>query len=240
MTTMAQQQQEQVRDMEELEGALLLPEAHLVMDPDQNAGDAVEATVKMPAIPHDNSNSLVSNYSRNAAIQSAPCAVVLPLDQNGQQQQPPPPTMATALNFDNSTTHPPYLYHNSALLRVGEERGRIDVDQEATLVEKNQRNVNAIHYHQQADVQEANAHAKQVQQQEESGKVQTTTAMATRHKVTSSAPSSEKPPQETTEPQTEAATGTFGQEYEVAEYQIGGGYDTQDYEVKEYKSVYDA
>mmetsp|Transcript_11763 Transcript_11763/g.26159 ORF Transcript_11763/g.26159 Transcript_11763/m.26159 type:complete len:249 (-) Transcript_11763:66-812(-) len=240
------------RTMHELEGALLLPEAHVVEETtatttngSSGGGGVIEVAASAVSIlADDESNNNIGTapapatngfapHSEAAAFEQAAYAPVLPtvyltdVDDNNN-------------NNNNNTT-----VTTSALLRHGEARGQEQARDESRIVRQQNQYTAVHHQHQQLGVAQANARARMLQRHEAQGLVQTTAALAERTDHYKSNPTTAvaKTTTETTQgqsPTTEYTVGTYGQEYEVSDYQVGGDYQTTEYDVKEYKSVYES
>lgn len=142
------------------------------------------------------------------------------------------------------------------LVRIAQQRGCIQAEEEKEGIAKSRRQVGAIRYHAQAAVKEANRIGKQLRDNDEqqaarripgggdgiflvvNNNISTEQAcLSEETRRVANLPSKEQtdiPP-----PRVNNNDGTFGKEYQVSEYSIGE-YDTRPYETSEYKSVYES
>ena len=228
------------REMEELEGALLLPEATLVVEDDENDQDKatsseataaatpasvleVEASVPASyfATGYGTSSTNASSPIHASSIADAPHAPVIPRGEFAKT------------NLHDSA-------RDARDLQTAQRRGYLSAEEERVANQRNAREIRAIQYHQSQAIRQANQHARLKEWEATHGIDQTTAAMAERQPY--------DPSKDTTPPQSQNTTNgtasseppsTFGKDYEVAEYSVGEGYDTQDYQVSEYKSIYE-
>eukprot|EP00977_Amphora_coffeiformis_P020526 scaffold8332_cov172-Amphora_coffeaeformis.AAC.8 len=118
-------------------------------------------------------------------------------------------------------------------LAQGARTGLIDNDAQIQDIRKANRQVPAINYFTQRQLDQANRRARGLSRQEnQQGWQGPQSELVAAPKASSSLSSARK--DETNTPQ-----GTFGKEYEVGQYEVKE-YDTEDYQISEYKSLYDS
>jgi len=133
--------------------------------------------------------------------------------------------------YDGCTGYNPQRERDAALLVTRD--GLAKTDDEIVDIGKQNRNVYAKNYFVRQDVEVANQRAAVLKRAEETGRTQTS-ALAAKDLKGGVPP----PPAPKEDP--EHFQGTYGKEYEVAEYQSGYNYDTTEYDVAEYKSIYES
>jgi len=103
--------------------------------------------------------------------------------------------------------------------RMGTDIGRIMAGDEAERIRANNRKVSAIHYHDKQRITTARQVARLKRKEENVTVVD------------------EQPSEFSTNPEVKNSSKNVSGEYEVSDYEVAG-YSCDDYDVKEYKSVY--
>ena len=145
-------------------------------------------------------------------------------DYHEEEETSEAPTLPSS-----SSLHNPL--RDKAQIRRATQRGRLETDLEAEVIQRGNRRVHAINYWNEQDVMRANQLAASLNRKEEGCLLQTSDTVLREHVVGEpSCPSSGSP---------EPYKGTAGREYDVSNYDVTS-YDTKEYDVSEYKSVYES
>jgi len=119
------------------------------------------------------------------------------------------------------------------LLHLAQQRGMIDADREMEDIRRAKTNVFAVNYYTKEEVRRGNQRASDLKRKEDAGALQTSATVSKEEYV---------PPPPEHQTKREEFKGTYGSEYKVKEYELGteDRYETADYEVSEYKSIYES
>lgn len=231
-----------LRDYRELEGTLL-PSVHMVV------ATAEDSLLSSPTAPAGKCTSTsgplkyatVLSYEDEDCFNAAGATTTTTIRPHHTHLQPDAIShaQATALVFpvDPYNNEKDDDLYAAELMRVGEARGRLLNEMEQEEIRRNIREIRAIRYHEKEALREANERARQVQGNEDAGFVQTTIAMEYNNHDNTTRTTTETTP---AEPQQPEYQGTFGRDYEVSEYE-GRDYEIkEEYDVAEYKSVYES
>jgi hypothetical protein len=130
-----------------------------------------------------------------------------------------------------------------AVARLAAYRGRIQAEQELEDIQRAARNIRAIQYYSEREVEEANRQARERMRAEEYGMVHEVArlnqAIALHESSKQQPPASSQERQCVEEQNQQSQMGTFGKEYEVSKYDTMYKYNIGDYKIAEYKSVYE-
>lgn len=215
-----------VRDRDEIEGALLLPEAHLV---DTNDEGQYKGSDNLPtAVVATTTTTTITTPPKATACTTIPRTAVALVPRR------------TACHDDNTVKQ---------MLAQAERRGQIEAEVENEAVQRINTNVNAINYFESKRVEAANEIAQyknQIEEQIVGGQIPSVPCELVDSSSITTKKTIEKQRQEENERRKQKTNqeefdGTYGKggyeipDYEIAEY----NFTTTDYETTEYKSVYD-
>ena len=200
----------EARDLDELEGSLL-PVAHAVpaSEPGGLLLDDASAVPVTAATP-------VSYY----AYDDVPAEEMM----SATEQIREAPAVPLADGIEPEEEH-------LRLIARGARTGLVDNDAQKEDIRKANRQVHAINYFTDRQVEEANRRARWLSREENQQGWRGPKSEL--HMAPKASPSSDRG----NEPKQK--TGTFGKEYDVGQYDTKE-YDTSDYQISEYKSVYDS
>lgn len=198
-----------LRDMDELEGTLLLPRAQAVQGSDA-------AAIAATAVPVE---SFVYEQNTTGAASATTAVVVSENDEKEIEYAPEAPTLP--LYNDDMTRE----QKERAAMAKAKQRARQVAEAENDAIRKGLRESKANEYHTARQVQEANERAKirnaqgvQIEEDKWFGR---------------------EKPQEPKEKPNPSFSNKYGGGYEVAKYEVSNYATKDDYQVSEYRSIYD-
>lgn len=221
-------QQAHLRDWDELEGTLLVADIVEIPDDQSNAINRLpSAQAEIIVTPQDiTATHAGAVMSRNEYVEeetyTAPSRNRNAYGEEGNDYV-----------VEDAVVFPSYAARNDEeeerkIIAAATLKGRMQAEQEIEEIQRNNRNVNAINYFMERQVEQANQNAALQNFNEEAGCTQTSHAIP---KVkTVPAPIRKEP---------EYQPGNYGKPYEPSEYETSYAYQTTDYETTEYKSCYD-
>jgi hypothetical protein len=199
------------KDMEELEGVLLLPVATEVVGPNQNS-NAASATLIPSAEAVFDYDAAVVNEQKGSREDNGDEAVVVP--DNGNQ-----------LNFAGVSDD------SKSTVGKAQQTGKIRSEEELESIRKANRKVFSQNYHEKNDFKSANEYAKQ--RDREGLQMKSDNYVEEQTNVAKEPPKQAQQQQKPQKPK-----GYQVKEYDCGAYETGA-YETSTYKVTEYKSVYD-
>eukprot|EP00540_Astrosyne_radiata_P011933 CAMPEP_0116826538 /NCGR_PEP_ID=MMETSP0418-20121206/2582_1 /TAXON_ID=1158023 /ORGANISM="Astrosyne radiata, Strain 13vi08-1A" /LENGTH=204 /DNA_ID=CAMNT_0004455179 /DNA_START=117 /DNA_END=731 /DNA_ORIENTATION=+ len=194
----------ELRDLDELEGTLLLPTATAV-DANTATRSVAQTAVPIGSFQYEDTSSI--EREENLYYQGS---------TNNNASLPVAPLLPS---YDNSVEQE---RRTEQAVSQAEVHGRIEAEREKEAIRKAARDIYAINYHADRQVEAANDVADQRKRVE----------------VTGDQPLREDRKVEKEESTPAFLNNSYGGGYEVSEYNVME-YDTQDYNVSEYKSIYD-
>jgi hypothetical protein len=199
-----------IRDMEELEGALLLPVATEVVGPNHNSKVASATVIPSAEAFFDYDTALSNEQQRSREDDDE--AVVVP--DNGNQ-----------LNYAGVSDD------SKSTVGRAQQTGKFRSEEELESIRKANRKVFSQNYHEKNNLKSANEWAKQ--RDREGLQMKNDHHIEEQNNMALSEISKAKEPPNQEQQQPEKPKG-----YQIKEYDCGA-YETGTYEVMEYKSVYD-
>jgi hypothetical protein len=242
-----------LRNLDELEGTILVPDARPIDANGQAAADS-NTCVMATALPttyfqyeQDIGHQDIASNNNSGMNYSPITPLLVEMDREVNNN-------SSSNNVPDAPVIPTYDQHryenmrnttrDRHLLAVGEQRGLIDNEQQREEIQRANRKVASIDYFARQQVEEANRLARSINRKEEAKLLQAATqtqATATSDEKQNTSTASTMTQQQQLqkkEPEHFKHVGTFGKEYETAEYNVGE-FSTTDYKISEYKSVYE-
>ena len=202
------------RDLEELEGALLLPRATAITNSSNSVAASHVAAAVLP----------VDTFTYN---QDNPSVTAILAREEDERRLLSPPEAPSVPQYGNDLQSREKKEQND--IALAQRRGRLAAEAEKEAIQRAGRKVHAINYHTSRKTEEGNALAK-IQ-------AKTRGVQMDGDKYSGAVTATKKEQEVSDKPKPAFSTQTGGG-YEVATYETSA-YDRQTYNVSEYRSIYD-